>query len=869
MRIAITIVDVVKGGHRGKKQVIGETSMRDLDVIDIETFCKKSKYVEVLKKSNYCLVQAIAIAKAYVDRETLASKLKKSPVKLMKIVNTIVSELKLPNEHLGISHIRQIEKYLKDYSIVVYSSGDRSQDPVYFDKQNIKRKFLYLLHHKDHFWVITKIKAFFNCSYYCDYHQVAYSNIGRHKCEHMCKTCFQTNCEMQTIQKCKCGVEARNKTCLEKHQELACIKSKICGVCNSLKVNKQHVCVNEKYCFNCKKPVDQEHRCYILTDDQIKLRDKNKKNSEFSGFVFFDFETYVCRTTGDHVVNMAMAQKVCSGCINDSKRCQSCDKKIIKYNISEFVDWMLSKENNNYIFIAHNAKGFDAQFIINEFQKRLIPTDQEMNVTLEGTKLLGVKFRKIWIKDSSLFIPMRLEQFPKAFGLTELKKGFFPYAFNDPCNINYVGAIPEKKYFAHDMMSEPKRKEFEKWYESVKDKPYNFKEELEAYCWSDIQLLSAGCLAYSRANIIGSKRDENDPGICPFREKLTLASYCNLLFTRNYMPANKIAMMPACGYNAKSNMSRECDQWLKYLSETENINISHALNGGEKKIGNFYVDGYCEENKTIYDYHGCIFHGCCICYEDKTFNPILQCKNSTLFNRTVKRAEKIRELKPDYKYVEMWSHDWYELKKNSDIVEILKKYEAAQPLYARDALFGGRTNALKLYHKCRPGEKIRYIDYTSLYPSCQKYCKYPVGHPKIITENFDQKENYFGLIKCALLPPRRMYIPLLPFRSNGKLLFPLCRTCAETQNQSKCTHSDAERILTGTYVTLEVDQALKEGYKMVKIYEIWDFEEQEQYDPVTKTGGIFTSYLNAAMKKSKKLQDFLSNVKQKKKKKHI
>ena len=37
----------------------------------------------------------------------------------------------------------------------------------------------------------------------------------------------------------------------------------------------------------------------------------------------------------------------------------------------------------------------------------------------------------------------------------------------------------------------------------------------------------------------------------------------------------------------------------------------------------------------------------------------------------------------------------------------------------RKALYGGRTNAVRLYHKCENGEKIRYIDVTLLYPFLQ------------------------------------------------------------------------------------------------------------------------------------------------------
>ena len=50
-------------------------------------------------------------------------------------------------------------------------------------------------------------------------------------------------------------------------------------------------------------------------------------------------------------------------------------------------------------------------------------------------------------------------------------------------------------------------------------------------------------------------------------------------------------------------------------------------------------------------------------------------------------------------------------------------------------------------------------------------------------------ETYFGLIKCLVLPPRDLLIPVLPFRANGKLLFPLCRKCVEELSKSPQTYA--------------------------------------------------------------------------------
>ncbi len=127
----------------------------------------------------------------------------------------------------------------------------------------------------------------------------------------------------------------------------------------------------------------------------------------------------------------------------------------------------------------------------------------------------------------------------------------------------------------------------------------------------------------------------------------------------------------------------------------------------------------------------------------------------------------------------------------------------------RDALSGGRTNAIALYYKMVSD----YVDFTSLYPYVQKYGIFPIGHPKVITENFENIDSYFGLVFCRVFPPRKLYHPVLPFHTNGKLLFPLCATCAKNSLQN-CEHSDKERALEGTWVSLEIKVVIENGYKI-------------------------------------------------------
>ncbi|XP_035215844.1 uncharacterized protein LOC118189369 [Stegodyphus dumicola] len=147
---------------------------------------------------------------------------------------------------------------------------------------------------------------------------------------------------------------------------------------------------------------------------------------------------------------------------------------------------------------------------------------------------------------------------------------------------------------------------------------------------------------------------------------------------------------------------------------------------------------------------------------------------------------------------------------NPDLQAFLEQHHLRDRLNPRESFFGGRTNALKLFHE---GD-AKYVDFTSLYPWVNKYCVYPVGHPTIITESFRDVEDYFGIIQCRVIPPRNLYLPVLPYRCRKKLMFPLCRTCALLQLQTLCNHTDDERALAGTWVTEGSQTGEKKGYRV-------------------------------------------------------
>ena len=135
------------------------------------------------------------------------------------------------------------------------------------------------------------------------------------------------------------------------------------------------------------------------------------------------------------------------------------------------------------------------------------------------------------------------------------------------------------------------------------------------------------------------------------------------------------------------------------------------------------------------------------------------------------------------------------------------------------------------------------MDFTSLYPDINKNGVYPVGQPTIFTENIHPDvSRYFGLIQCDVLASRGLYDAVLSFKCHNKLMFALCRTCAqEAQQVSFCHHVDEQRIFTGTWVSLQLNLAVERGYKIVKIHEVWHFQERRNR--------LFRGYIDMFLKK--------------------
>ena len=82
-----------------------------------------------------------------------------------------------------------------------------------------------------------------------------------------------------------------------------------------------------------------------------------------------------------------------------------------------------------------------------------------------------------------------------------------------------------------------------------------------------------------------------------------------------------------------------------------------------------------------------------------------------LFEDTLEKVCYLRDR--GYHVEEMRECDLYkQMEQDEEMKRYFEEYEIVGPLQPRDAFYGGRTNAAKLFHECQNDEEIRYYRYS-------------------------------------------------------------------------------------------------------------------------------------------------------------
>ena len=558
---------------------------------------KKGSVITIKNNDNLCLARALVVAIAKIENDPSYTDLRDSKKRVQQNKAIALHErANVPFGPCGLPEVDLFQKYLSNYEINIVS-GNHNDSIIYRPKpstnNNVTPIYLYL--HDNHYDVITSMPGFLSANYYCHKCKKTYSNNSDHLCDAMCRSCRAFGCviEGDGMVCDECERWFKSKDCYDHHKEPVAGGRSVCQTIRKCekrgkavdvrKLNpKGHIC--GKKCLTCGVIIDDkdEHKCYIQKTEQ-------SEESQYNHLLFFNLE---CKQEhGVHEANLCV--------VHDEVREVGLFQG--KDTIKEFCEWLLTKEHQGCIVVAHNFQGYDGYFIQNYLNKNAI----KYEVILRGAKILSMTIPMFNIKfiDSLNFIPMSLAKFPKTFGQTELCKGYFPHLFNKEENQDYVGPIPCQADYGVNFMKPEAREAFIAWHKEQVESNYlfDFQKEIVKYCRSDVDILRKCCLLFREM-----LRDET--GIDPFERSLTIASYCHEVYRTNFLKKDTIAVFQH-DRQLKTKQSNMAVKWLSYEMEKEDIHIQHVRNGGEKRVGRYSLDGYCEEYHTAYEFQGCFWHG--------------------------------------------------------------------------------------------------------------------------------------------------------------------------------------------------------------------------------------------------------------------
>jgi G:T-mismatch repair DNA endonuclease (very short patch repair protein) len=384
------------------------------------------------------------------------------------------------------------------------------------------------------------------------------------------------------------------------------------------------------------------------------------------------------------------------------------------------------------------------------------------------------KTNNLNVIDSLNFFISSLAALSKTYDIDTVK-GYFPHCFNRPENQHYVGPIPSEEEFGARNMGVKQYDHFKKWHDKCVQEGllWDFRFEFIKYCQADVVLLAKAVLKYRKMF-----KDLEDAD--PWRYS-TVAALSMGIYLGRHMPEKTIVGNSGIARSV-SMISKE---WLLYSARTDQHVYKHevpiylvksdvpltAINDRKditedddsKPIyfkhsnkARFTTDAYCSETKTVKEFYGCFWHGCRKCH------PELKDR----YNKTMERENLLKNL--GCTVCSMWECQWDAMKEDTPDRKELEEAARHTTINIRDALYGGRTEGVKSYYRCKGRERIFAFDICSLYPTVNALDVYAVGFKRFMSIIPDDilSGKFFGVAKVDVVPPKHLYIPLLPDRTN-------------------------------------------------------------------------------------------------------
>jgi hypothetical protein len=186
-----------------------------------------------------------------------------------------------------------------------------------------------------------------------------------------------------------------------------------------------------------------------------------------------------------------------------------------------------------------------------------------------------------------------------------------------------------------------------------------------------------GCTKCGREEVAQTLKLTQDECISRFiKLHGELYDYQDVKYVNNWYPVSIICndhgqfkMSPAMhwkGYGCPScsmaGVSKGQLEWLKYIENTTNDDIIYKGGKHNKeemfKFGakRYKVDGFCKQNKTVYEFLGCWYHGCPVCRDPDEMHCWKRLKMHELFEEFNERKRVFEE--NGYTMVHIWECEW-------------------------------------------------------------------------------------------------------------------------------------------------------------------------------------------------------------------
>ena len=431
----------------------------------LQMLTRNSKSViRIQNKDELCCARALVVAKARVDQHPKYHSIRQGTKLQKELALLLYHEANVP---FGPCSYDALTKFSAAPSLAQYQitlvDAHRSFQITTFGP--IQDKQLILLHHQDHYDVITRLPGFFGSSYVCAHCWKPYNTEGHHRCnKKQCRACCQKECPdfleayprgLKATRRCQqCHRDFFGDTCYEAHctkdhtgkpatspQSAVCFRRRRCPDCFKQEVGPQalerHQC-GYVDCPSCHEYVHGEtHLCFVQrapTPQELREQKKKRKRKRQGGprvkrgataglhttnevepeeeqedvdddmpplHVFFDIEAM--QPHQQHIANLVVAETE-----DDNRPVRFVGEHCLR-DFLEWLDTLMLNDTRQVNVLAHNFQGYDGYFVVHQYHSDNRIVEQLRN----GCKLLEVQHDRIRFIDSLSFFQMPVSAFPK------------------------------------------------------------------------------------------------------------------------------------------------------------------------------------------------------------------------------------------------------------------------------------------------------------------------------------------------------------------------------------------------------------------------------------------------------------------------